>query len=129
MKERRANIIIITLLISETLFLAPLLLNSVYGAPGSLWVSCGQSGVSVYLDSVYAGDTGSGGTIRVDGLDPGIVSVRGSRRKGDPVLVLNDFGECLGFGRIVGSLAGAARKGEIAVKNVSDVGDFLRREI
>ena len=71
MKERRANIIIITLLISETLFLAPLLLNSVYGAPGSLWVSCGQSGVSVYLDSVYAGDTGSGGTIRVDGLDPG----------------------------------------------------------
>ena len=59
----------------------------------------------------------------------GILAVRGSRRKGDPVLVLNDFGECLGFGRIVGSLAGAARKGEIAVKNVSDVGDFLRREI
>jgi ribosome biogenesis protein Nip4 len=59
----------------------------------------------------------------------GILAVRGSRRKGDPVLVLNDFGECLGFGRIVGSLAGAARKGEVAVKNISDVGDFLRREI
>jgi ribosome biogenesis protein Nip4 len=59
----------------------------------------------------------------------GIVAVRGSRRKGDHVLVLNEFGECLGFGRIVGSLDGAVKKGEVAVKNVSDVGDFLRREI
>ena len=59
----------------------------------------------------------------------GIVAVHGSRRKGDHALVLNEFGECLGFGRIVGSLVGAAKKGEVAVKNISDIGDFLRREI
>jgi len=59
----------------------------------------------------------------------GIVAVQGSRRKGNHALVLNEFGECLGFGRIVGSLGGAAKKGEVAVKNISDIGDFLRREI
>jgi ribosome biogenesis protein Nip4 len=58
----------------------------------------------------------------------GILAVRGSRKKGDHTLVLNEFGECLGFGRIACSLDGAAKKTEIAVKNVSDVGDFLRRE-
>ena len=58
----------------------------------------------------------------------GIVAVHGSRRKGDHALVVNEFGECLGFGRIVRSLDGAA-KGEVVVKNISDVGDFLRREI
>jgi len=59
----------------------------------------------------------------------GILAVYGSRRKGDHALVLNEFGECLGFGRIVCSLVGAAKKGEVAVKNISDIGDFLRREI
>jgi ribosome biogenesis protein Nip4 len=58
----------------------------------------------------------------------GIVAMHGSQRKGDHVLVLNELGECLGFGRIVRSLDGAA-KGEVAVRNVSDVGDFLRREV
>jgi len=58
----------------------------------------------------------------------GILGVHGSRKKGDHTLVLNEFGECLGFGRIVGSLDGAAKKNEVAVANVSDVGDFLRRE-
>jgi ribosome biogenesis protein Nip4 len=57
----------------------------------------------------------------------GIVAVRGSRKKGDHALVLNEFGECLGFGKIVGSLDEGA-KTEVAVKNVSDIGDFLRRE-
>jgi ribosome biogenesis protein Nip4 len=59
----------------------------------------------------------------------GILSVHGTRRKGDHVLVLNEFGDCLGFGRIVTSLVGAAKKDEVSVKNVSDLGDFLRREI
>jgi ribosome biogenesis protein Nip4 len=58
----------------------------------------------------------------------GILTVRGSRRKGDHTLVLNEFGECLGFGKIVCRLDGAAKKMEVAVKNISDVGDFLRRE-
>ena len=57
----------------------------------------------------------------------GILTVRGSRRKDDHTLVLNEFGECLGFGKIICSLDEAAAT-EVAVKNVSDVGDFLRRE-
>jgi ribosome biogenesis protein Nip4 len=57
----------------------------------------------------------------------GILTVRGSRKKGDHTLVLNEFGECLGFGKIIRSLKEAAET-EAAVKNVSDVGDFLRRE-
>jgi ribosome biogenesis protein Nip4 len=57
----------------------------------------------------------------------GILAVRGSRKKGDHTLVLNEFGECLGFGKIISSLDAAA-KTEVAVKNISDVGDFLRRE-
>ena len=57
----------------------------------------------------------------------GILAVRGSRKKGDHVLVLNEFGDCLGFGRIVRGLDEGA-KNEVAVKNILDVGDFLRRE-
>jgi len=58
----------------------------------------------------------------------GITAVRGSRRKGDYTLVLNEFGECLGFGKIISSLEAEAKKTEVAIKNISDVGDFLRRE-
>ena len=36
----------------------------------------------------------------------GIVAVRGSRRKGSHTLVLNEFGECLGFGKIVSRFDG-----------------------
>jgi ribosome biogenesis protein Nip4 len=57
----------------------------------------------------------------------GILAVRGSRKKGDHTLVLNEYGECLGFGKIISSLDKAAAT-EVAVKNVSDIGDFLRRE-
>ena len=56
----------------------------------------------------------------------GIVSVLGSRRKGDFTLILNEFGECLGFGRIVCDLG--ATDARVVVQNISDVGDFLRRE-
>jgi ribosome biogenesis protein Nip4 len=58
----------------------------------------------------------------------GILVARGSRKKGNHTLVLNEFGECLGFGRIVSNLNRAA-KSEVAVRNISDIGDFLRREI
>jgi len=58
----------------------------------------------------------------------GILATQGSRRKGDFALVMNEFGECLGFGRILFSADNAMRDAEVAVKNVSDVGDFLRRE-
>ena len=56
----------------------------------------------------------------------GIVKVMGSKRKGDAALVLNEFGECLGFGMIMGGVNGS--DSEVAVKNVLDIGDFLRRE-
>ena len=58
----------------------------------------------------------------------GILTVRGSRKKGAHTLMMNEFGECLGFGKIVCRLDEEAKKTEVAVKNISDVGDFLRRE-
>jgi ribosome biogenesis protein Nip4 len=61
-----------------------------------------------------------------DVFGTGVVKVMGSKRKGDVTLVLNEFGECLGFGRITGDFNDAAPR--VAVKNVLDVGDFLRRE-
>ncbi len=61
-----------------------------------------------------------------DILLQGIKAVKGSRRKGDFTLILNEFGECLGFGRIVHDLN--SKELGAAVSNVSDVGDFLRRE-
>jgi ribosome biogenesis protein Nip4 len=63
-----------------------------------------------------------------DILPKSVVRVIGSARKHSNVLVLNEFGECLGFGRIVGNLSGEGKSEEIAVRNVVDVGDFLRRE-
>ncbi|UCF45085.1 MAG: hypothetical protein JSW44_00080 [Candidatus Bathyarchaeota archaeon] len=63
-----------------------------------------------------------------DIFQKGILAVRGSLSKGDHVLVLNEFGDCLGFGKIVCRLDEKAKRTEVAVKNVSDIGDFLRRE-
>ena len=63
-----------------------------------------------------------------DILASSIMRVHGAGKKHTNTLVLNEFGECLGFGRIVGKLSGEATSDEIAVRNVSDVGDFLRRE-
>jgi ribosome biogenesis protein Nip4 len=59
----------------------------------------------------------------------GILTVRGSWKKGDHTLVMNEFGECLGFGKIVCRLDEGTKETEVAVENISDVGDFLRREI
>lgn len=61
-----------------------------------------------------------------DVFSSGVVKVMGSKRKGDATLVLNEFGECLGFGQIEGELVGNASG--VAVRNVLDIGDFLRRE-
>jgi ribosome biogenesis protein Nip4 len=60
-------------------------------------------------------------------LSKGILKVFGSYKKGKHVLVLNEFGECLGFGKVVGDLNSKSLD-EVAVRNVSDIGDFLRRE-
>jgi ribosome biogenesis protein Nip4 len=61
-----------------------------------------------------------------DIFERGIVEVMGSKRTGDYTLVLNEHKECLGFGKIMHSL-GEGKSG-VAVKNISDIGDFLRRE-
>ncbi len=63
-----------------------------------------------------------------DILATSILRAFGTVKRHSNVLVLNEFGECLGFGRIVGNLTDFGRTDEIAVRNVSDVGDFLRRE-
>jgi ribosome biogenesis protein Nip4 len=56
----------------------------------------------------------------------GIVKAVGSKRKSAYTLILNEHGECLGFGRILGNLS--EEKDDVAIKNISDIGDFLRRE-
>ena len=63
-----------------------------------------------------------------DVLAKSILRIHGSAKKNTNTLVLNEFGECLGFGRIVGKMSGDGKSDELAVRNVSDVGDFLRRE-
>lgn len=58
----------------------------------------------------------------------GITKVIGSNKKGAYSIVVNQHDECLGFGRILHGM-GAKEKGHrVAVRNVSDIGDFLRRE-
>jgi predicted ribosome-associated RNA-binding protein Tma20 len=49
-------------------------------------------------------------------------------KKGDYTLVLNEYNECLGFGKIVINLRGVPDAKKVAVKNILDLGDFLRRE-
>jgi ribosome biogenesis protein Nip4 len=57
----------------------------------------------------------------------GITSMSKSRKKGDYTLILNAYGDCLGFGRILRSMDDAGRN-QVVVKNIADIGDFLRRE-
>jgi ribosome biogenesis protein Nip4 len=61
-----------------------------------------------------------------DIFSEGIVSVQGSLRKGALTLILNEFEECLGFGRIASNFD--AKDAKVVVENIADVGDFLRRE-
>jgi len=61
-----------------------------------------------------------------DVFGTGVINVMGSKRKGETTLVLNEFGECLGFGKITSDLGGFGKN--VVIKNVLDIGDFLRRE-
>jgi len=58
----------------------------------------------------------------------GILKVNGSGKKNAYTLVVNKHSECLGFGRILHNLDDVKDQGKVTVKNVSDIGDFLRRE-
>ncbi len=65
-----------------------------------------------------------------DVFQSGILKIMGTKHKGNLTLVLNEFGECLGFGKITSNLerVDVSSEGKIAVKNILDIGDFLRRE-
>jgi ribosome biogenesis protein Nip4 len=56
----------------------------------------------------------------------GVLKVQGSTEKGEYALVLNQHGECLGFGKILRDIDKG--KGKVVLRNISDLGDFLRRE-
>ncbi|MEM3770029.1 MAG: hypothetical protein QXG76_02440 [Candidatus Bathyarchaeia archaeon] len=56
----------------------------------------------------------------------GILEAYGSRSRGAYTLVFNRYGECLGFGKIERDLDETKRG--VVIKNILDVGDFLRRE-
>lgn len=58
----------------------------------------------------------------------GIKKVVGAKKKDELTLVLNAYGECLGFGKIMRNLDEEQGGQQVAVKNISDIGDFLRRE-
>jgi len=58
----------------------------------------------------------------------GIVKMGVSARRGAYTLVLNERGECLGFGKIVANIAQTKDEKAVIVKSISDIGDFLRRE-
>ena len=57
----------------------------------------------------------------------GITQAQGSQRRGDFTLVMNEYGECLGFGKITNTVR-EAQDNTVVIRNVLDVGDFLRRE-
>jgi ribosome biogenesis protein Nip4 len=56
----------------------------------------------------------------------GIMKTIGSKKKRAYVLILNQHDECLGFGKILRDLN--EETNGVVIKNVSDIGDFLRRE-
>jgi len=49
-------------------------------------------------------------------------------KKGDYTLILNERNECLGFGKTTCNLREETDANKVAVKNILDIGDFLRRE-
>lgn len=61
-----------------------------------------------------------------DVFKQGITTITSSIRRGDYVLVLNQHEECLGFGRVINDIH--EKRSEVIVKNILDIGDFLRRE-
>jgi ribosome biogenesis protein Nip4 len=59
-----------------------------------------------------------------------VLQTYGKIQRSNHVLVLNEFGECLGFGRVLAGFEqqNGGKGGGVAVANVLDAGDFLRRE-
>ena len=49
-------------------------------------------------------------------------------KNGDYALIMNEHNECLGFGKVMDNIRQMVDLEKVAVKNILDVGDFLRRE-
>jgi ribosome biogenesis protein Nip4 len=49
-------------------------------------------------------------------------------KKGDYALIMNEHNECLGFGKVMINIRQEIDAKKVAVKNILDIGDFLRRE-
>jgi ribosome biogenesis protein Nip4 len=49
-------------------------------------------------------------------------------KRGDYTLIMNEHNECLGFGKMMINLRAEIDLNKTAVKNILDIGDFLRRE-
>lgn len=58
----------------------------------------------------------------------GITEITGSKKKGAHTLILNQHKECLGFGKMLKDPAEEQSKNQPTIKNIADIGDFLRRE-
>jgi ribosome biogenesis protein Nip4 len=58
----------------------------------------------------------------------GILNITSSRTRGSYTLVLNEYNECLGFGRIQRNIYEEKDKNQVIIKNISNIGDFLKRE-
>jgi ribosome biogenesis protein Nip4 len=58
----------------------------------------------------------------------GITEFSNPIKKGEYTLVINKHGECLGFGRLLHDIKNLKTSHRVLVRNISDVGDFLRRE-
>lgn len=58
----------------------------------------------------------------------GILEISKPIRKGTYTLLMNQHEECLGFGKLLCDLENEKDPNKVAVRNISDLGDFLRRE-
>lgn len=58
----------------------------------------------------------------------GILHLDGTERKGEYTLILNEYDECLGFGKILHNIRKEKDETKVVIKNILDIGDFLRRE-
>ena len=63
-----------------------------------------------------------------DVFKKGVLHPKGTVRKGEYTLILNEFNECLGFGKILHNIRKEKDANRVVVKNVLDLGNFLRRE-
>ena len=56
----------------------------------------------------------------------GVVEVSRSKRKSEYSLIMNEENECLGFGKMLSNFDQQDKR--LVVRNILDIGDFLRRE-